>query len=129
MRRRAVIANTTRGQLISALPLLFFIVANAVVAYSSHVSAQEMRIVDAHGLVRAVRATKGVAVRIVVTLDLLDKPAPKGECVANNVDGLASEKRVPVSASKGECVFTDVAPGSWQIAVPEGFTWRVRMEF
>jgi hypothetical protein len=128
MRQGALQADTTRWQLTSALSVLLFL-ANISVFYPSQVFAQEMRIVDAHGLVRAVRATKGVAGRIVVTLDLLDKPPPKGECVANNVDGLASEKRVSVSAVKGECVFMDVAPGSWQITVPEGFTWRVRLEF
>jgi len=87
--------------------------------------ADEVRVVDARGLVRAVKISRG-SVRVVVTVEAAGKAAPVGECVATNVDGLAAEKRAALTP-KGECVFSDVGGGSWQIGVPQGFSWRVQV--
>jgi hypothetical protein len=87
--------------------------------------ADEIRVVDGRGLVRAVKITRGAA-SIVVTLEPANGIAAKGECLATNVDGLAAEKRVAISA-KSECAFSEVTGGSWQISVPQGYTWRVRL--
>jgi hypothetical protein len=84
-------------------------------------AAEEIRVVDAGGLVRAVKVVRANA-RIVVTLN----SAATGECVATNVDGLAAERRVPVSP-QGECIFSDVGVGSWQVQVPGKVGWRVRI--
>jgi hypothetical protein len=84
-------------------------------------AAEEIRVVDAGGLVRAVKVVRGNT-RIVVTLN----SPTAGECVATNVDGLAVERRVSVSP-RGECVFADVAVGSWQVQVPGNVGWRVRI--
>lgn len=83
--------------------------------------AAEIRVVDAGGLVRAVKVVHENA-RIVVTLNSV----ASGECVATNVDGLAAERRVPVS-SRGECVFSNVGVGSWQVQVPGSVGWRVHI--
>lgn len=89
--------------------------------------AEEVRVIDAAGMVRAVKIVKKT-VSIVVTVDAeVNKISiPKGECTAINVDGLASERRVPISAN-GACVFTDVAEGTWQVRVPGEVSWRVRI--
>jgi hypothetical protein len=89
------------------------------------VVADEVRIVDARGLVRAVRISRG-SVRVVVTLESGEKKTVAGECVATNVDGLSAEKRAPIS-QRSECVFLGIGGGSWQIAVPQGFSWRVQV--
>ena len=83
--------------------------------------AAEIRVVDAGGLVRAIKVVRQNA-RIVVTLN----SPTAGECLATNVDGLAAERRVPVSP-RGECVFADVGVGSWQVQVPGNVGWRVRI--
>ncbi len=83
--------------------------------------AAEIRVVDAGGLVRAVKVVRGNA-RLVISLS----SSTQGECVAVNVDGLAAEKRVSVSP-QGECVFTDVGVGSWQVQVPGSVGWRARI--
>lgn len=88
-------------------------------------SADEIRVVDARGLVRAVKITQGVA-RMVVTFEPPNGVAAKGECVATNVDGLAAQKRVAISV-KSECTFSEVTGGSWQISVPQGYMWRVQL--
>ena len=89
--------------------------------------AEEVRVLDPAGMVRAVKIVKK-SVSIVVTVDSEgDKRSiPKGECAAVNVDGLASERRVPIFAN-GACVFTDVAEGTWQVRVPGDLSWRVRI--
>ncbi len=86
--------------------------------------AAELKVVDATGLLRAVRVVSGNA-RIVITIQ--HSPGTvQGECVATNVDGLSSEKRVAISA-KGECVFSDMAVGSWQITLPVKGKWRAQI--
>ncbi len=100
--------------------LLAFLVLSVGVA-----SADEVRIVDLRGLVRAVKVTRAPA-RVVITFEVSNGVAPKGECVATNVDGLAAEKRIQIS-NKAECVFSEVSSGSWQISVPQGFLWRVQL--
>lgn len=87
--------------------------------------ADEIRIVDTRGLVRAVKVVRG-SVKMVVTLESLTGLNAKGECLANNVDGLAAEKRVAITSSS-ECIFNGVGAGSWLVSVPTGFTWRVKL--
>ena len=87
--------------------------------------ADQIRIVDSGGLVRAIKIIHSAA-KVVLTLQSQQAVAIKGECVATNVDGLAAEKRVTISA-KGECAFAEVGGGSWQITVPSGLTWQVRI--
>jgi hypothetical protein len=102
-----------------------FVLSLSVLCAVGHVHADEIRVVDARGLVRAVKVTKG-ALRMVVILEPANSAVVKGECVATNVDGLAAEKRVPVSP-QSECTFTEVSGGSWQVSVPQGATWRVQL--
>lgn len=88
-----------------------------------HVEAADIKIIDATGLIRAVRVVKDSSiVRVTVT----DPPGVRGECVASNVDGIASERREPISA-EGECVFKALAAGTWQVSVSGGARWRVRI--
>lgn len=91
--------------------------------------AGEIRILDAAGLVRAVKVVRGGA-RVVVTVKSLTAPdtpkALQGECNAVNVDGIATEKHTSIS-NKGECVFSDLTEGAWQIRVPEKLAWRVQI--
>lgn len=101
--------------------LSLFLVALVFTARVRMSVAAEIRVVDAGGLVRAVKVVRG-NVRLVISLTRV----VAGECVATNVDGLAAEKRSAVSP-KGECVFEDVSVGSWQIQVPGGVGWRVSM--
>lgn len=93
-------------------------------AYATGAFAAELRIVDAAGLVRAIKVVRDNA-KVVVTFEG-SSGALRGECIATNVDGLAPEKRTSISP-QGECVFTDVAVGSWQLVVPQGAKWRARI--
>jgi hypothetical protein len=96
----------------------------AVVAH-----AAELRVVDASGLVRAVKVVRGPA-RIVIALQNPSESGAaagvRGECLAVNVDGLAAEKRTQIN-SKSECVFDQMTEGSWQMRVPETAKWRARV--
>jgi len=86
--------------------------------------ALELRVLDSVGLVRAVRVVKGAAA---VKITLEGKRPEAGSCVAVNVDGLASEKREPVSA-QGVCVFKGLPAGTWQVSVPGKARWRVDID-
>ncbi len=101
------------------------VIATTVSILSVSARADQIRIVDSGGLVRAIKITRSAA-KVVVTLQSSQAVAIKGECVATNIDGLAAEKRVAISA-KGECAFDAVGGGSWQITVPSGLTWQVRI--
>jgi hypothetical protein len=103
--------------------LVFLCVTGACVGVVSTASAAELRVLDSAGLVRALRVVKGAAK---VTITLETQQPVRGECVASNVDGLASEKREPVTPQK-VCVFKDLAAGSWQIEVPGKVRWRVQI--
>lgn len=111
--------STLRPSLVAA------VVAVVGFLFVAVAQADEIRVVDARGLVRAVKISRG-AVRVVVTLEGVPAGSVRGECIATNVDGLSAEKRVQVSG-KGECVFSDITGGSWQILVPPGFSWRVEL--
>jgi hypothetical protein len=99
--------------------------ATTELIWSLGVRADQIRIVDSGGLVRAIKVTRAVA-KVIVTIQSPQPQIIKGECIANNVDGLAAEKRVAISA-KGECVFSEVSGGSWQITVSGGVNWQVRI--
>jgi hypothetical protein len=86
--------------------------------------AADLKIVDAAGLIRGVRVVRDSSQ---VTVSLVDPNGARGECVASNVDGIASERRENIS-SKGQCVFNALAAGTWQITVTGGARWRVRID-
>jgi len=89
--------------------------------------AAHLRVVDSSGLVRAVKVVRTGA-RVVITIVKTPlSPAPsRGECVAVNIDGLATERHVQID-TKGECSFKNMTEGSWQIAVPQDAAWRVQV--
>lgn len=101
----------------------FLVVACVVSAFAfgSAAVAAELRLIDASGLVRAIKVVKSNA-RVVIKISS-STGAISGECVATNVDGLASERRAPISAD-GECEFKDMTGGSWQITTPAASKWR-----
>lgn len=95
-----------------------------LMALWSAADAAELRVVDSGGLVRAVRIVRGKA-RVVIVFQPGGK-STGGECVATNVDGLATERHASVSA-QGECTFTEMSEGSWQINVPGDRKWRAQI--
>lgn len=100
---------------------LFFtsvvILGSAAAAY-----AAELRIVDGVGLSRAVKVVDDSSQVILV----IENPKEAGvECVLSNVDGLASERRERISPA-GECVFKDIAAGTWQVGFPRVVRWKVK---
>jgi hypothetical protein len=109
------------GQVLLVCALLWMGVTSACAA--------ELRVVDAAGLVRALKVVKGPA-RIVITLQPVSgqgsSAVVRGECVAVNIDGLAAEKKTQAN-SRGECIFEQMSEGSWQIRVPEKVTWRTQV--
>lgn len=88
-----------------------------------HVEAADIKIIDSSGLIRGVRVVKDTSV---VRITVVDAPGARGECVASNVDGIASERREAISP-QGECVFSSLAAGTWQVTVSGGARWRVRI--
>ena len=100
-------------------------IAMTALIWSLGVRADQIRIVDSGGLVRAIKVTRSVA-KVIVTIQSPQPQTIKGECIATNVDGLAAEQRVAISA-KGECVFSQASGGSWQITVTGGVNWQVRI--
>lgn len=99
-----------------------------VVLFPSLLTAQQstgtqLRILDAAGLMRA---TKVVVESATVTISLDDADSVKGECVATNLDGLATERRAPVSPG-GQCSFEKLSAGSWQVKVPGTGRWRAQI--
>ncbi len=112
----------TRGSLI----ILFGAVSVAAIApfvAPSVAQAADLRIIDSSGLVRAVRVVSQPAT---VKITIEGVSSPHGECVAANVDGLAAEKREPVSP-QGVCIFKELPTGSWQVTIPVKARWRVQI--
>ena len=98
-------------------------VAGCLAAMSHVALAADFRVLDSEGLVRAVRVVANAGT---VTVTLETPQQVRGECVASNVDGLATEKRSPVTAEK-VCVFKELPAGTWQIEVPAKVKWRVQI--
>lgn len=86
--------------------------------------ALDVRIVDSKGLIRAVSVVKDTSR---VTIQALDHQGVSGECVAVNVDGIASERHEKISPS-GECVFNALVAGTWQITVDTTSRWRAKID-
>ena len=86
--------------------------------------AADLKVVDSTGLIRGVRVVRDSSR---VTVSLVDPKGARGECVATNVDGIASERRESIT-SNGECVFNGLAAGTWQVTVTGGARWRVRID-
>ena len=95
-----------------------------VFAIQERSEAADVKIVDAAGLIRGVRVVRDSSR---VTVSLVDAAGARGECVATNLDGIASERREAVSP-KGECVFKGLAAGTWQITVTGGVRWRAHID-
>lgn len=89
---------------------------------AQQVGGSQLRILDVTGLMRATRV---VAQSATVKVAFEGSPSIQ-ECAVVNLDGLAAERRVPVSA-QGECVFQDVPPGSWQLKIPAELRWRAQI--
>jgi hypothetical protein len=101
-------------------------VLGLLVGFAATAVASELKILDSAGLVRAVKVVKNEA-KVVLNLQPNGSSvAIRGECIATNIDGLAAEQRVGVSA-KGECVFAGLSRGSWQITVPNAVSWKVQI--
>ncbi len=107
------------------LALIFLSLTGASLSISA-ASAGELRVVDSSGLVRGIKVTRGAA-RLTVSLKSDSGAQVRGECVASNVDGIAADLKAVINPS-GECVFPGVGDGSWQITVPAGLSWRVRID-
>ena len=102
----------------------FIIGVLGVLLIQEHSEAADLKIVDSAGLIRGVRVVRESSR---VTVSLMDPKGARGECVATNVDGIASERREAISP-KGECVFGSLAAGTWQVTVSGGARWRVRID-
>ncbi|MEY4668165.1 MAG: hypothetical protein RL518_864 [Pseudomonadota bacterium] len=102
----------------------FLIGILGVLAIQEHSEAADIKIVDSTGLIRAVRVVRDSSR---VTVSVVDPKGVRGECVATNIDGIASERRENLSA-KGECLFNGLAAGTWQVTVTGGAHWRVRID-
>jgi hypothetical protein len=106
-----------------ALIILLLLVASFS---TSTASAGELRVIDSAGLVRGMKVTRGAA-RLVVSLKSDGVAQLRGECLASNVDGIAADLKAVINPS-GECLFQGVGDGSWQITVPAGLSWRVKID-
>jgi hypothetical protein len=84
--------------------------------------AAELRVIDSVGLARGVRVVEDASS---VTIVVENPREAGGECVLSNIDGLASERREKISPA-GECVFRDIAAGTWQVAFPRSVKWKVK---
>lgn len=92
---------------------------------ASSVMADELRVVDRTGLVRAVRSVKGEAT---ITIQLSPEAARTAkECVLINVDGLTTERRVAVD-SQGRCVVRQAAATTWQVDTPAQGRYQVQID-
>ncbi len=98
----------------------------ALVGFSvlSTVWADEIRVVDRSGLVRAVGTVKREST-IVLELDAATARETK-ECVLSNIDGLSAERRAAVSPD-GRCIFRGAIATSWQVEVPQRGRYKVRI--
>jgi hypothetical protein len=90
---------------------------------AQQVGGSQLRILDSTGLVRATRVVRESGD---VKVSIEGGATEKGECVATNLDGLAAERTVLVSPN-GECVFSKLGAGSWQLRIPGGARWRAQI--
>jgi hypothetical protein len=102
----------------------FLIGILGVLVVQEQSEAADVKIVDSSGLIRGVRVVRDASR---VTISLVEPKGVRGECVATNVDGIASERREAISPA-GECVFNALAAGTWQVTVTGGARWRVRID-
>lgn len=90
--------------------------------------ANELKVVNALGLIRAVKVVRGpVSFRIQIKDFSVDQPSKSREtisCFAVNTDGLASERSVQVDKNRN-CIFNNMTAGTWQIQVQGAKEWSV----
>lgn len=110
-------------RLLLRLSVLLGTLLVSILLETERAEASDLKIVDSAGLIRAVRVVKDSSL---VTVSLVEKTGSTGECVATNVDGIASERKAPFS-QKSECIFPALVAGTWQITVTGGARWRVRI--
>ena len=91
------------------------------------VSAEELRVLDSHGLARAVSRGEGEIFRVVVeTAGLPDHEEQRLEL--QELGGAQRRIRESVEA-EGAVIFDDVGAGSWQLTpLPKGRIQTVRIE-
>jgi hypothetical protein len=102
--------------------------AVVVAAWSSwlpYARADELRVVDRAGLVRAVRSIKGEGTIVVQLSPEAARTTP--ECVLLNIDGTTTERRAPVD-SQGRCVVRQAAATTWQVDVPSTGRYKVQID-
>ncbi len=90
---------------------------------AQQVAGSQLRILDTAGLMRA---TKVVVESANVRISFEEAGTVTGECVVTNLDGLAAERRAPISPN-GECSFEKLSAGSWQVKVPGAVRWRAQI--
>lgn len=93
------------------------------VVVAQQVAGAQLRILDTAGLMRA---TKVVVESANVQISVDEASTVTGECVATNLDGLAAERRAPISPN-GQCSFEKLSAGSWQVKVPGAVRWRAKI--
>lgn len=104
--------------------LTLCLVLGGVISCVTSAFADEVRVVDRLGLVRAVRTVSGESTVVIQ----LSPKAAQGirECILTNVDGLATERRVPVDKD-GRCVVARVAATTWQVDAPAQGPYQVQI--
>jgi hypothetical protein len=102
----------------------FLIGILGVLVIQERSEAADLKIVDSAGLIRGVRVVRESSR---VTVSVVDSKGARGECVASNIDGIASERRESISP-EGVCIFNALAVGTWQLTVTGGVRWRVRID-
>lgn len=99
-----------------------------IVASYRYSYANELKIIDAMGLIRAVKIIRDpVSLRINVQEPSAARAANSREhvsCFAVNTDGLASERSVQADEHRN-CVFSNMTAGTWQVHVEDGREWSV----
>jgi hypothetical protein len=95
------------------------------ISFVSNLWAEEIRVVDRAGLVRAVGTVKKQST-IILELDAAAARETK-ECVLSNIDGLSAERRVLVGPD-GRCVFRGALATSWQVEMPQRGKYKVHID-
>ncbi len=105
--------------------LLIAIVVGTCSSFALPVLADEVRVVDRAGLVRAVRSVKGEGTIVIQLSPEAARTTP--ECVLLNIDGTTTERRAPVD-SQGKCVVRQAAATTWQVDVPSTGRYKVQID-
>ena len=83
---------------------------------SSDALAGDLKVIDSHGLTRAVRVIKEKA-QVVIDVS----PRPEGPIPLSNTDGIANDVKGSLSDS-GQLVYQGVSEGTWQLKLSSPLT-------